>query len=120
MEEFLATISPEIEWHVAFQLPDLPPGMKVARGHDKVRELLAAFRSGFEQVTFEPEEMIADEGDVVVFKVRFRGRGSISGIEVDRTLYYVFEVRDDLLQRIRPFDDPDQALRAAGIAQTDH
>ena len=48
-------------------------------------------------------------------RVRFRGRGAESGVEVDRTLYYVLELRDGLLTRIRPFDELGAAREAAGL-----
>jgi hypothetical protein len=49
----------------------------------------------------------------VVIRARFVGRGSGSGIEVDRTLFYVFEIAAGKLRRLRPFDTEAQALAAA-------
>lgn len=111
----------EIQWYITFRLPDLPPDMTVVRGHDQVRELWNAFRSVWEQVTVEVVEVLEQSDDVLVCKVRFRGQGSASGVEVDRILYYVFEMSaEEMLKRIQPFDDPDEALRAAGMGRKDH
>ena len=116
IDETLSTMDPEIEWHVTFRLPDLPPDLTVVRGHDQVRELWVAFRSAWEEITIEIEEVVHDADDTVVARARFQGRGAGSGIEVDRTLFYVLDLRDGLLFRIRPFDDLDEARRAAGLA----
>jgi ketosteroid isomerase-like protein len=114
-DEALARLHPEIEWHIAFRLPDLPPDMTVARGHDQVRQVWDAFGSAWEELRVDIEEVLHDVGDTVVTRARFRGRGAGSGIEVDRTLFYVAEVRDDKLWRLRPFDSLGEARRAAGI-----
>ena len=37
LDESLAVMDPAIEWHIAFRLPDLPPDLRVVRGHDEVR-----------------------------------------------------------------------------------
>jgi ketosteroid isomerase-like protein len=115
LDESLSTMAPDVEWHIAFRLPDLPPGMTIVRGHDQVRQLWAAFRSAWQQITVEIEEMLHDADDILIGRVRFVGRGAGSGIEVDRTLFYVLDLRDELLARIRPFDDLDEARRAAGL-----
>ncbi len=115
LEDSLATLDPDVEWHISFRLPDLPPDLKVVRGHEQVREVWDAFRGGWERLTVDLEEILHDEGDVVLLRARFHGLGASSGIEVDRTLYYVLRVSDGLLTLIRPFDDHDEARRAAGL-----
>ncbi|HZA58181.1 MAG TPA: nuclear transport factor 2 family protein [Solirubrobacterales bacterium] len=111
----LAEIHPEIEWHLAFRLPDLPPEKTVFLGHDEVRDLWAAFRGVWDELTLEGEELLYDSDDVVIERVRFRGRGGASGIEVDRVIHYVQEMRDGKLVRIRPFDSAEEAFAAAGV-----
>jgi hypothetical protein len=44
-------------------------------------------------------------------------RGSASGIEVDRTIFYVFEIAAGKLKRLRPFGTEPEALEAAGLRQ---
>jgi ketosteroid isomerase-like protein len=114
-EETLANIDPEIEWHLGFRLPDLPPDKTVFKGHDEVRELWDAFRSVWDELTLEPEEILYDKDDVLIVKTRFRGRGGSSGIEVDRVFVYIQELRDGKLLRQRPFDTEDEAFAAAGV-----
>ena len=111
----VAQMSPEIEWHLAFELPDLPADKRIFRGRDQVRELFAAFRSVWEELTVEIEEVLYDVDPVFVARARFRGLGGTSGIEVDRVLYYVAEVEDGMLRVLRPFDELDEARSAAGL-----
>jgi ketosteroid isomerase-like protein len=105
------------EWHVSFRLPDLPLDKAVYHGHDEVRRLWAAFRSGWAKLTVTLEEVIDAREDFVVVRTRFVGRGSASGIEVDRTVFYVFEIVAGKLKRLRPFDTEAEALEAAGLEQ---
>jgi ketosteroid isomerase-like protein len=115
IEDGLATLDPEIEWHLAFRLPDLPPGKAVFRGLDEVRELWIAFRSVWDELVIDWEEVEAERGDTMLVRVRFRGRGGTSGVEVDRTIFYVLELRDQKLVRSRPFEDRAEARAASGI-----
>ena len=115
LEGGIATLDPAIEWHLAFQLPDLPPGKTVFHGHDEVRELWRAFRSAWAELVIDWEEVEDEKDDILIVRVRFRGRGGASGAEVDRTIFYLLELEDSLLQRIRPFDKLSEARSAAGI-----
>jgi hypothetical protein len=45
------------------------------------------------------------------------GQGSASGIEVDRTVFYVFEIVAGKLKRLRPFNTEAEALEAAGLSE---
>ena len=87
----------------------------VYRGHDEVRQLWAAFRSGWAELTVILEAVVDAREDLVVVRARFVGRGSSSGIEVDRTVFYVFERASGKLKRLRPFDAEADALAAAGV-----
>ena len=111
----LAEIDPEIEWHLTFQLPDLPPEKTVFRGHDEVKTLWDAFRGAWDELTLELEQVLYDRDDMVIAKVRFRGRGGSSGAEVDRVLFYVQELREARLLRLRPFQSEAEAFAAADV-----
>jgi hypothetical protein len=89
----------------------------VYQGHDEVRRLWAAFRSGWAELTVTLEEVVDAREDFVVVRTRFVGRGSASGIEVDRTIFYVFEIAAGKLERLRPFDTEREALEAAGLPE---
>jgi ketosteroid isomerase-like protein len=107
-------MQPDVEWHVSFRLPDLPLDKTVYHGPDEVRRLWAAFRSAWAELTVTLEEVVDAREDSVVVRTRFVGRGSASGIEVDRPVVYVFEIEAGKLKRLRPFDTEAEALAAAG------
>jgi len=103
---------PDVEWHVSFRLPDQPVDKTVYRGPDEVMQLWAAFRSVWDELRVTLEEVVEAHEDVVVVRARFAGRGGTSGVEVDRTLFYVFEIAAGKLKRLRPFDTEAEALAA--------
>jgi ketosteroid isomerase-like protein len=115
LEGTLATLHEDVEWHIAFEIPDLPTGKTVYVGHDEVQQVWDAFRSVWETITLEIEEVLHDEGDQFVYRARFHGKGGASGIEIDRIIYYVLEIEDGKLRRTRPFETREEAFEAAGI-----
>ena len=48
----------DVEWHVAFPLPDLPMDKTIYRGPDEVRSLWAAFSSVWDELTVSVEEVV--------------------------------------------------------------
>lgn len=118
----LAEIHPEIEWHLTFMLPDLPPDKTVFHGREEVRELWVHLREAWDELELNLEEVVFDgEGaggeGLLVLQVRFKARSESSGIEVDRRLFYVHDIRDGMLLRLRPFDSESEALAVAGVAR---
>jgi hypothetical protein len=59
------------------------------------------------------EDVIDDRAEATVVRVRFVGRPLNVDVAVDRVLYYVFEIADEKLRRLRPFDTQAEALAAA-------
>ena len=106
-----ADIHPEIEWHVAFRIPDLPASKEVCRGLDEVRELWHVFTSAWESMAIEIEEVLHADTESQLLRVRFVGRGAGSGIEVDRTLYLVYRFRDGRLSYTRAWEAEADARR---------
>lgn len=104
---------PDIEWHVVFLMPDLPPGKTVFHGVDEVKDLWALTKSGWADLQAAVEDVIADQGDTTVVRTRFVGKLRESDVTIDRVVYYVFEIQDGLLRRLRPFDTEAEALAAA-------
>ncbi len=114
-DEAAAEIHPEIEWHVAFRLPDLPLERDVCHGKDEVRALWEAFSAAWEVLTVEVEEVMHVDDERIVARARFRGRGATSQVEVDRVLFYSYRIRDGLLAYTRAFEDEESARRDAGL-----
>ena len=85
------------------------------RGHDGIRswwnDMLAVFPDWQPQV-----EDAREVGGRVVLRVRAEGSGTGSGIDVDRDIWQVAEVRDGRLTAWRFFRSEDEALAAAARA----
>ena len=85
------------------------------RGHDGIRswwnDILAVFPDWQPQV-----EDAREVGGRVVLRVRAEGSGTGSGIDVDRDIWQVAEVRDGRLTAWRFFRSEDEALAAAARA----
>jgi ketosteroid isomerase-like protein len=61
---------------------------------------------------------IHDAGDDrVVGVVRQRGRSKSSGVSVDMRYAQVFTIRDGKHVRMEMYNDPDEALKAVGLAE---
>jgi len=115
LDESLARMHPEVEWNVVFPLPDRPASKDVYRGRDEVRELWQEFRSVWDELTIALEEVLHADAERVLARTRFRGRGTGSGVEVDRVVFYVFRIRDGLLVYTRAFDEEVAARRDLGL-----
>jgi ketosteroid isomerase-like protein len=113
--ESLDRMHPDIEWHVAFRLPDLPLPKEVYRGREEVEVLWTQFRSAWDEMTVGLEEVLYVDDERVVARARFRGRGAGSGIEVDRVVFYSFRLRDEQLAYCRAFDDEASARADLGL-----
>ena len=105
---------PEIEAHDPPEMPDAA----IHRGHDAVRRDWEQTYELFEDFTIEVEETLDGGGDVVVF-LRYRGRGSESGAEVEAFMAHVWTVRNGKAICLRQFLDRAQALEAAGLSEQD-
>jgi ketosteroid isomerase-like protein len=102
---------PEIEWVLpARQQSDSGTGPEAAlRFFEDIDETM-------EELELKPQEFI-DGGDRVATRLRHRGRGKISGLEIDEELYHqVATFRNGRIVRMEYFADWDAALQAAGVA----
>jgi uncharacterized protein len=105
---------PAIEAHDPPEMPDAA----IHRGHDAVRRDWEQTYELFEDFTIEVEETLDCGDDVVVF-LRYRGRGSESGAEVEAFMTHVWTVRNGKAIRLRQFLDREQALEAVGLSEQD-
>jgi ketosteroid isomerase-like protein len=86
------------------------------RGHAGVGSWLEDWASAWSDYTMEPEELL-DAGERVIAFVLQRTTGHGSGVALERRDAMVFEVRDGKIVRLDYYNDRDQALRAAGLAE---
>ena len=89
--------------------PDLDP---VFRGHDGYLRLWRYWLEAFEDIQWEPGEII-DFGERFVVTAQQRGSGSGSGVAVSEPVFQVFTLRDGLVLRQEDFLDRDAAVTAA-------
>ena len=111
-EVFLTAYDPEIEINV---IGDVTSGGHY-RGREGLREFLLNRDEVWEGYRLEPETVI-DLGDRYVLLQRHSGRGSGSGIEVDRNLGVVMELGGGMVTRMDFFWSADEALKAAGLRE---
>ena len=98
--------------------PDhLPPDMDtVYYGHDGYRRFWRQWLDAFEDVRWDPEEMI-DFGAKALVTARQSGHGSGSGVGVSKSVFQVFTFRGGLVIRQEDFLDGSKALEAAGLRE---
>jgi ketosteroid isomerase-like protein len=100
---------PEVEWVLpARQESDS------GTGPDHIRRFFEDIDETFDDLQLLPQESV-DGGDRVATRLRHRGRGKGSGLELDEELYHqVATFRDGVIVRMEYFADWDEALDAVG------
>jgi ketosteroid isomerase-like protein len=113
MKAFLETMSEDME--IRPVLGDTIGGGDVFHGHEgavRWREMINSTLNGFKA---DVQEIIPAGDGVYVVLVHFSGTGTASGVEVTRDAANILTMRDGIAVRMDSFQDPDEALRAAGI-----
>ncbi len=108
-ESARSLIDPEIEY--------VNPPDAVESGTLHGRKAFARIRDAYDDVRVEPEELIDAGDDEVVVIARITGRGRGSGVEIDWRQGYVWTIRAGKGVRFRWFNEPEQALEAAGLSK---
>jgi ketosteroid isomerase-like protein len=106
----IAHLDPEIRWEDADEVPDA----RTYEGVGEVRHYLESFARHWEEIRFEPQEVL-EADDVVLADCRLVGRGPASGAEVDAEVIHVVNMRRLKVLRVRTFFDRGQAAAAAGL-----
>ena len=108
-------LDPGIEYRpAADRLPlDLD---SVFYGRDGYLTVWRAMVGAFEDIRFEPEEVL-DLGDTLLITAVVRGTGSGSGVPVSVQLFQVARLRRGLVVWQRDFGDRSEALEAAGLSE---
>jgi ketosteroid isomerase-like protein len=86
----------------------------VYEGYEGLMHWRAEIGDVWESYRTEPEEFF-DGDEVVVVFTRERGRGSSSGVEVDRRIAFLCRLRGGRVSEIRLYQDRERALRDAGL-----
>ena len=112
----LVGFDPAIEYRPSSDL--MPPDLEmVSHGHDGFRKLWRYWMDAFEDLRWDPAEIL-DFGDKVLVTTQQRGHGSGSGVAVSEPVSQLFTLRGGLVIRQRDFLDRSKALEAAGVPTT--
>ncbi|MEA2448947.1 MAG: SnoaL-like polyketide cyclase [Thermoleophilaceae bacterium] len=91
----------------------MPPDMEtVFHGHDGYRRLWRYWLDAFDDIRWEPEEML-DFGHRILVTAQQQGRGSGSGVPVTQRVFQLFTMSGGLVVRQDDFLDRAQAIEAA-------
>jgi ketosteroid isomerase-like protein len=90
------------------------------RGWEEIRDFWKLLWSPWDWLHIEPEEFIDLGSDRLAVFVRFRGRGSSTGIEVDQPAVHIHELRDGKMYRLDHYWDTEVGARAAGLEVPAH
>ena len=114
-----AGFDPEVEFQMAVN-PDFgftaPDVVGVHRGQESYRRMLERLTETWEDLAFQPEEVI-DYGDRVLSVGRLTGHARHTGIALDGPLFQLITVRRGLVVRQQDFVDRAEALEAAGLRE---
>jgi ketosteroid isomerase-like protein len=117
-DAWLALLDPEIQIETSGVFPDLAPEY---HGHKRAAKFWSQMLEPWEEFQIEVER-IEEESEIVAAGIRFRARGSDSGVEVDMRFGNGIRIRDglaiELLNR-RTFEEAFEALRQHTRAAAD-
>jgi ketosteroid isomerase-like protein len=110
VDGFAALTAPDFEW-----LPSMSPidGQEF-RGPDGIRRYFDGLGHVWEHFHVFPDELRPHAEGLLVLG-RLEGRGRSSGLVVDSPLGMAFDLRGEVITRIRGYLDRDAALRAVGL-----
>jgi ketosteroid isomerase-like protein len=115
VDEVLALSDPAVEFVSIFA------GMegRTYRGDDGLREYFADMRDTWSEFHRDIEELIDAGEEKVVVLFRLRGTARVSGVSLEERVGTLFQLPQGRLYRMVVFRDQDEALRAAGIQESE-
>jgi uncharacterized protein len=108
-DSILALLDPAVELYEERELPDV----RVRRGPDGVADFFAETAARWQTFSVQVEEVVEVADDVLVVAGVMRGRGGLSGAEVESPFGHVYELRDWKAARIAFYFDRETAVEAA-------
>jgi len=114
-DRILVGWDPESEYRPSGDL--MPPDFEtVFHGHDGYRNLWRRWLDAFEDLRFDPEEILHFE-DRILVTAQQGGHGSGSGVAVGQRVFQLFKFRRGLVTRQEDFLDRSEALEAGGLRE---
>lgn len=111
----IADYDAEVEW---VEMPSLGPDAATYVGIDELRAAVESWKQMWDEYETTLEQVIdAGENGVVVLG-REHGRGSTSGVVVEREIGQLVTVRDAKIVGVRLYGSWDEALEAAGVSRS--
>jgi ketosteroid isomerase-like protein len=111
--DVLSLFDPEVTYEDTI-LPDHVG--ETYRGHEGIVRATERWIEPFEGITIELEQIVG-EGDRLVSIQRGRGRAKHTGIEFEMPYAYFWTFRNGKVIHLRSYDDPAEALEAAGLSE---
>jgi ketosteroid isomerase-like protein len=108
-DAWLAVFAAEAEWHTTGRFAD----RGVYRGREELAAYWAEFREDIEEAGSSVSEIRA-VGEKVFVAATATGRGKRSKARFEAPVWFVATLRDGLVVRVETYDDPEEALEAAG------
>jgi len=93
------------------------PEQQTYEGIEEARRFLREWTAVFDEWEIEVVALHDAGGDKVVGVLRQRGRSKITGLAVDMLYAQAFTLRDGKQTRMEMYADPDEALKAVGLAE---
>ena len=109
--ELTDLLDPEVEWHGT--IGGLSEGV-VSRGPEEAARFLLEDSQEWDELVYEPTEMI-EAGDAVVVLQHERRRGRQSGVEVEADTAAVLRLRDGRIWHCQGYMEQEDALRSVGL-----
>jgi ketosteroid isomerase-like protein len=95
----------------------IAPHAGVYRGWERVRDLFEAFLEAWEELRWDPQEIVeVDEARVLVVN-RVQGRGRGSGVEVDARSAQLWTITGGEVRSVKLYQSKADALEAVGPAR---
>ncbi len=89
---------------------------RVGHGREELVQIFGEWMDTWDEWREEVEEM-RDAGDRVLVISTQRGRGKGSGVEWENRFGMLYEIQGGKIRRWTVYDDPRQALEAAGLSE---
>jgi ketosteroid isomerase-like protein len=110
----IALYGPEVEWDISdAPARDLLGEPHVYRGHAGLQRFFRAWYEAWEYVEADLDQLI-DAGENIISVETTRGRGRVSGAEVELPHFAVWTVRNGKIDRVVWFGTLEEAREAAG------
>jgi ketosteroid isomerase-like protein len=93
------------------------PEQQTYDGIDGARRFIREWTAAFDDWAIEVIDIHDAGDDRVVGVIQQRARSKSTGLPVDMRLAQIFTIRDGQQVRMEMYDDPDDALKAVGLAE---